>query len=80
MFKIILITVVLMAFVFLALGVSIFFRRNGKFPETEVGKNKKMREMGITCVKCEEYRNWQNTKKKIPVKIRPNELKLDLSR
>lgn len=69
-----------MAFVFLALGVSIFFRHDGKFPETEVGKNKKMREMGITCVKCEEYRNWQKTKKKRPVKIKPQELKLDITR
>ena len=80
MLKIILIAVVLIAFVFLALGISIFFRANGKFPETEVGKNKKMREMGITCVKCDEFRNWQKAKKKIPVKIKPNELKLDLTR
>ena len=80
MIKVILIAIVLLTFVFLGLGVSIFFRRNGKFPETEVGKNKRMREMGITCVKCDEYRSWQRMKKKIPVKIRPEELKLDISR
>lgn len=79
MIKVILIAIVLLGFVFLGLGISIFFRRDGKFPETEVGNNKKMREMGITCVKCDEYRNWQKMKKKRPAKIRPEELKLDIS-
>jgi hypothetical protein len=36
------------------LAFNILFRKNGKFPETEVGKNTNMRKLGITCVKHEE--------------------------
>jgi hypothetical protein len=36
------------------LALNILIRKNGKFPETEIGKNKNMRKLGITCVKQEE--------------------------
>lgn len=36
------------------LAFNMLVRKNGKFPETEVGKNKNMRKLGITCVKQEE--------------------------
>lgn len=43
------------------LGIAIFgmcfniiFRKDGKFPEYEVGSNSKMREMGIKCMKEEQ--------------------------
>ncbi len=78
--KIFLIAVILIAIAFVALGISIFFRRNGKFPETEIGKNKKMRELGIYCIKCEERKDWNRRKKNKISKIRPEKLKLDLSR
>jgi len=78
--KIFFIAIILVAIAFLALGVSIFFRRDGKFPETEIGKNKKMRELGIYCVKCEERKDWNRRKKNKASKIRPEKLKLDLSR
>jgi hypothetical protein len=78
--KIFLIAVLLVAISFIALGISIFFRRDGKFPETEVGKNKKMRELGIYCVKCEERKEWKRRNKNKQSKIQPDKLKLDLSR
>lgn len=78
--KIFLLSILLIAISFIALGVSIFFRRGGKFPETEIGKNKKMRELGIYCVKCEEKSNWNKAKKKQKSRIRPEKLKIDLSR
>jgi hypothetical protein len=46
---------------FLGLGVSIFFKKNGKFPETEVGHNKEMRKRGITCAKQDEIALWKKT-------------------
>ncbi len=78
--KIFLIAVILIAISFIALGVRIFFRRGGKFPETEIGKNKKMRELGIYCVKCEEKSKWKKSKSKQQLVIRPKKLKIDLSR
>ena len=35
---------------------NIIFRKNGKFPETEVSRNKEMRKLGIRCAKEEELR------------------------
>ncbi len=78
--KIFLIAVTLIAVSFLLLGISIFFRKNGKFPETEIGKNKKMRELGIYCAKCEEMKSWKKAGKNRKLKINPGKLKIDLTR
>lgn len=78
--EIFLLAVVLVALAFLALGAGIFFRRDGKFPETEIGKNRHMRELGIYCVKCEERIKWNKSRKYKKLKIQANRLKLDLSR
>ena len=47
----------------LIIGIALFFlairmliQKNGKFPETEVGKNKEMRKLGIKCAKAEEIK------------------------
>ena len=40
----------------LGLGVSIFFRKNGHFPETDISKNKDMKRLGITCPREDELR------------------------
>ncbi|MBO8471409.1 MAG: hypothetical protein IAB82_06395 [Bacteroidetes bacterium] len=37
---------------------NIIFRKNGKFPETEISNNKEMRKLGIRCAKEEELRLW----------------------
>lgn len=74
-----LITTVLVAFAFIALGVGIFFRKEGKFPETEVGHNKHMRELGIYCAKCEERKSWNEYKKRQKPKINPKKLTIDIS-
>ena len=78
--EVFIITVFLVAIAFLALGVGIFFRRDGKFPETEIGKNRKMRELGIYCVRCEERKEWNKLNKKSKLKIQPGKLKIDFSR
>lgn len=77
--EVVLLTIGLVGFAFLALGVSIFFKKDGQFPETEVGKNKKMRELGIYCTKCEEGRKWREAKRKFATKnINPKNLQIDL--
>ena len=47
---------VLAAIILLGLGVlgmcfNIIFRKNGKFPETEISRNENMRKMGIECMR-----------------------------
>ena len=51
-------TVFLVTLVLVAAGVfgmcfNILFRKNGAFPEYEVGANKEMRRLGIRCIKEE---------------------------
>lgn len=60
---------------FLALGFNIFFRKK-KFPESEIGKNKALRDQGIQCAKCEEHAKWKRMQKKKKQKINPSELTL----
>lgn len=47
--ELILATLFLVLVAFLAMGVRIFFVKNGKFPETEIGHNREMRKRGIYC-------------------------------
>ena len=42
------------ALIFLAIRMLI--EKNGKFPETEIGHNKDMRKLGITCARVEEIK------------------------
>jgi hypothetical protein len=77
--KIILLSIVLIAIAFIGLGFNIFFRKDGKFPETEIGQNRHMKKLGINCSKCEESKK---TRKKLLIErnnINPSELKLDIS-
>ena len=63
--------IVLVSFLFLGMNI-IFLKR--KFPETSVGHNKNMKELGITCVKCEELAKVKTEKNKI--RINPKELRM----
>lgn len=76
--EVVLLAIVVVGVAFLALGLNIFFVKGRDFPETEVGKNKVMREMGLNCVKCEEGRKYREAKKKLAAKnINPANLSLD---
>ena len=58
-----LLTLAAVAVCILLLGFNIFFRKDGKFPETEVSGNTEMRKLGIRCVKEEEMKLWGRKKK-----------------
>ncbi len=49
---------VLVALCIIGLCFNIIFRKNGKFPETEIENNVEMRKRGIKCAKEEEIRLW----------------------
>ena len=55
---------ILMALVFLLIGVKVIFHKSHKFPETSAGHNREMRKRGITCARHEEIKCW--TKKGTP--------------
>ncbi len=46
----------LLGLAFIGFGINIFFRKNGRFPETSVGRNREMQKRGITCVRHDEIR------------------------
>ncbi|MBR5700667.1 MAG: hypothetical protein IKX37_06195, partial [Bacteroidales bacterium] len=54
--KVFLAAVLFIGLCVLGLGVSIFFRKNGHFPETDISKNKEMQRLGITCPHEDELR------------------------
>ncbi len=70
-FFIIVLFIVLVSFVLL--GFNIFFR-NVRFPETEIGRNKAMRKLGLSCPRCDEMKTF--SKKPQHIAINPEELKV----
>ena len=48
----------LVALCVVGLCFNIIFRKNGKFPETEIENNVEMRKRGIKCAKEEEIKLW----------------------
>lgn len=58
MLKILLLTIVVVAFCVFALSVSIIFKKNGKFPDGEISHNKALVKQGIQCAKVEEKILW----------------------
>ena len=54
-----LISISLLALAFVGLGISIFFKKNGKFPETGVGHNPEMRKLGLSCARSDEIKQYQ---------------------
>lgn len=53
---VILLTLIIVGLAIFLLCFNIIFRKDGKFPETEVGHNREMRKRGILCAKEEEIR------------------------
>ncbi|MBO7544825.1 MAG: hypothetical protein J6T02_04570 [Bacteroidales bacterium] len=52
--KVFLAAVLFVGLCVLGLGVNIFFRKGGKFPEHDISSNPEMRKRGIKCPKEEE--------------------------
>ena len=54
MFETILITVAIVAISFVLLGVKMLLVKGGKFPNTHVSGNPKMRECGVGCAQSQD--------------------------
>ena len=57
LFTIFIIVAILLGLALVGLGINILFRKNGKFPETHIGKNKAMKDRGIHCANTTDNRN-----------------------
>jgi len=62
--QLIIISIAIVTVSFMLLGINILFLKK-KFPETEVGKNKNMMKIGLSCPKCEERRMYRKSKTSI---------------
>ena len=56
--KVFLAALLLVALCVVGLCFNIIFRKDGKFPETEIENNKDMRNRGIKCAKEDEIKLW----------------------
>ena len=56
--EIFLAALVLIGLCVFGLCFNIIFRKDGKFPETEIENNKEMRKRGIKCAKEDEIKMW----------------------
>lgn len=63
MLRVLLAAVVFVGIAVLGLGFNIFFRKGGKFPDTEISRNPAMKKLGISCVKEEELERLGRGKK-----------------
>ena len=52
--KVFLAAVLFVGLCVLGLGFNIFFRKGGKFPQTDISSNEEMRKRGIKCPREEE--------------------------
>lgn len=58
--KLVLLSIALLALCVFGMCFNIIFRKNGKFPDSEIAHNKALREQGIKCAKMEEKQIWGN--------------------
>ena len=54
MLRVLVAAIVFVGLCVLGLGFNIFFRKGGKFPDTDISTNPNMKKLGIKCAKEEE--------------------------
>ena len=62
MAQLFLVVAVLVGLAFVGLGINIFFRKTF-FPESDIGKNKNMKALGLSCAKCDEMKRFRAIRK-----------------
>lgn len=53
-FKVILLSIALMAVVFVLFSINILLKKDGKFPSLHIGGNKEMKKRGISCATSQD--------------------------
>lgn len=62
--KVFLAALVLVGLCVVGLCFNIIFRKNGRFPDTEIESNENMKKLGIRCAKAEEMARWRKAHSK----------------
>ena len=62
--KLVLFAIFLVGLCVIGLCFNIIFKKDGKFPDTEIEHNREMRKRGIQCAKMEEKELWGTKNKK----------------
>lgn len=73
--KVILLSIVILAIVFVGLAFQILFKKGGKFPNTHIGGNKYLKSKGVTCFQTYD----KIEQSKVRRELRFKELTLDHS-
>jgi len=60
MWKILLLTLILVGIAVLLLGFKIFFFKNGKFPSSHIGDNEALQKKGIHCAQTQDRQAQHN--------------------
>lgn len=58
MWRIILISSIVLALGVFGLCINIIFKKNGKFPDGEIAHNKALRKQGIACMREQDEKIW----------------------
>ena len=58
--KVFIIVVILIGIAFIGLAITILIKKNGKFPEIHIGRNKAMKERGIHRANTTDYLDRKN--------------------
>ena len=67
---VILFSLLLVGLAVFLLSFNIIFRKNGKFPQSEIGANKELRKKGLMCAKSEEKILWKHKNTGIKTNIK----------
>lgn len=62
MLIVIILVIILLGAALVGLGISMIIKKNGKFPEIHIGKNKAMKERGIHCANTTDRLERENYK------------------
>ncbi len=62
MLIVIILAIILLGVALVGLGISMIIKKNGKFPEIHIGKNKAMKERGIHCANTTDRLERENYK------------------
>ncbi|MEG0796623.1 MAG: hypothetical protein RR397_09010 [Odoribacter sp.] len=61
-FTVFIIVVILLGLSLVGLGIGMLIKKNGKFPDIHIGKNKAMKDRGITCANTTDRLERENYK------------------
>ncbi|MCI1779133.1 MAG: hypothetical protein LKI53_04160 [Bacteroidales bacterium] len=57
--KLVIISIIILGIGIIAMSITVWIKKGGKFPDSEISHNKAMRERGIICASAEEKILWK---------------------